>query len=131
MCDQTPERWGGLQTELGSEQGPVPSKLAQRFGLVAFGEMDADQHGPGALAERFGSHGGEGRASRLAEAGLGEETVGEGFERVEAELTPFLGFDQDPVVIPVGQDVDGQGGDRCGAELGFPCDRGGIEEPMR
>src|SRR2546421_220007 len=66
-ADQRLQRSRGREAELAVEEGLESAVLEHRGGLVALGQVGADQGAPGALSEGFARYGGESRFDRASE----------------------------------------------------------------
>jgi hypothetical protein len=92
-------------------------ECAKGLGLVSLGEVDADEGGLGALAQRISSDGCTGGGRGVDETPHRGEAADECLQRVETELAPVLGLAEDPVVIPEGQEIKGEASDRRRTEV--------------
>lgn len=115
--DEILEPLGGFDTELGPELAPVVLIHPHGFRLVAFGKMNADEGCLRGLAQGLGVDGSEGGVDRLPKSSIVGQPGGERFERVESKLMPIRVFDQDPIVVPVRQEISRQCGDRGGTQV--------------
>ena len=68
--DEILEARGGFESELGVEQTAVVLIHPQRFRLVAFGKMNADERCLRGLAQGLADDGSEGSVDRLAESAI-------------------------------------------------------------
>ena len=100
--------------------GPIATELVQRIGLVALGQVHADERRACALAQRIGAHGDRGGGGRLAEAACLHEPARERLEGVDAQLPPRGGLGPDPVLVPVGQEVAREVAHRLAAQIHRP-----------
>jgi hypothetical protein len=120
-----------FDTELGHQHRAVAVETFEGLHLVALGEKDLDQSAVRALAQRLGPDRGERRDDRFGPPALLGEVRGHRLERVQTKLVPLLVLDQDPVVVPAGQQIDGERRDRgCGLVAGQEIARR-IEQPVR
>ncbi len=88
-------------------------ELAQGLALVALGEMEPDEAGSGTLPQGIDTDRRTGGERSFTETARGGEAVGKGLQGVEAELAPVLGLEKDPVLVPAGEKITGEGPDRC------------------
>ncbi len=56
--------------------------------------------------------------------------LGERLERAHSQVPPILGLGEDPVVVPVGEELLGEQRDRRGVEVRFELSCLGIEKPV-
>ncbi len=128
---QSVKAGGWFEAEFGTEECAVAREGPECLGLVAFGQVHADEGGVGAFAQRFRAHGSDGSRRCVAEAPGNDEVPGKRFEGVEPELPPFFGFDDSPVVVPVGEEVGGEAGNRRLVQVGRLQLRALQEEAVR
>src|SRR5207247_2398311 len=105
---------GRLDSELLTEQSSAETELADRLADIALCEVDAHDGAMRALAQGLAGDGGKARVERVAEAIRGGEPFAERVERTEPQLSVALALDQDPVLVPVGQEI---GAERRGVEV--------------
>jgi hypothetical protein len=79
VLDQLAQRECGLKAKFGPKQCPVASKLADRFRLVALGQVQLDEGGMRAFSERLRSHGRTGGVDGFTPAADGCEAASERF----------------------------------------------------
>src|SRR5918999_1603007 len=105
LLHQLVELRGGLDAEPVAQQAATELVLPHGLAAVAFGEVDADQRAMSALAQRFAAYCRERGLQRPAQAAVGGELLRERLERVQAELAEALALEQQPVVVPVRQEL--------------------------
>ena len=105
--DHGREFWARLNTQLTVEDVPVGFESAAAFDPVALGQMRLDQHALGALPQRFGSDGHHRCLHRLGAAADSGKLTAERLKRMEQPLPDAFAFDQRPIVIPSGQEING------------------------
>jgi hypothetical protein len=101
---------GRLDPELVPEEITEEPILPHRFAYVPFLQVHANDGPVCTFAERIGGDGGESQLKRLLEPTGVEQALAELLERVEAQLPMRFALDEDPVLVPVRQQVAGQGG---------------------
>ena len=85
--------------------------------------------GLGALTQRISPDCGAGGGRGVAEAPRRGEAADQCLQRVQTELAPVLRLQQNPVVVPEGQQIKGEARDRRRAEVGLGG-RGGSEKAV-
>jgi len=100
---QSVKAGGWFEAEFGTEECAVAREGPECLGLVAFGQVHADEGGVGAFAQRFRAHGSDGSRRCVAEAPGNDEVPGKRFEGVEPELAPLFRLDDGPVVVQSGR----------------------------
>lgn len=81
------------------------AELAERLGAIPLGKVYRDDRAVGALAERLAPEGGEGDFHRVGVPADRDEPLGEHLRGVQAELAEPFTLEEDPVVVPVGQEL--------------------------
>jgi len=92
--------------KLAPQHRTVGLVAAQSLDPVALREMSFEQHALGAFAQRFGADRHHRRLDRFGEPFRNDQLVAECFERVQHPLADALAFEQHPVVVPTGQQVE-------------------------
>jgi hypothetical protein len=114
--------------EFAQDEVAVDVEGVQGFEGVAFGEVDLDDESVGGFPEGFGGHGFEGGLEGFAVSAGVEVGAGDLFEHVEAELAEAFAFQEDPVVVPAGEQVVSAGGEGAGDGVGVVEVGGGVDE---
>jgi hypothetical protein len=95
----------------------VALELPQRLGAVVLRQVHFDQSGTRALTQRIHPHRGEGGLSGIAIPAGDCEQSSKRLQSVQAKLPPVLGLEEDPVLIPVGQQLLREGSDCRSTEI--------------
>lgn len=119
VLDEFAKLWRGHQAQICLKEAAETVERTKGLGLVSLGEMDADQGGLGAFAQRISPDGRTGGGRGITEAPRRGKITDQCLQRVETELTPVLCFENDPVVVPYGQQLKGETGNCCRAEVSF------------
>ena len=104
--------------QLRPQQVVVALELPQRLGAVLLRQVHFDQSGMRALTQGIHPRRSEGGLSGIAIPAGGGEQSSKRLQGVQAKLPPVLSLEEDPVVIPVGQQLPGEGGYCPSAEVG-------------
>jgi hypothetical protein len=110
------------------KQSSAELVLAKRFASVSFGKVDTNEYAVRTLAKGLAAHGGKCRLQRATRLPSIHQLRREGFESMEAQLTKPLAFEQQPILVPVGQQVCSQA--KLGA-LEIKRVRSAVQEPVR
>ena len=107
-------RW--FDSQFGLQQDAVSLELTERLRRVALGDVHPYEGGVGGLPERFRA-----TAAKAAAAASGKRSPGQPgrdcFEGMYAQLTPVLGRDHGPVVVPPRQEIVRECQDRGGVNV--------------
>jgi diacylglycerol kinase (ATP) len=104
--DQPPDRLRGLDGEPDRQQILAAVELPQRLRPVALGEVRSYQGGVRGFPKRLDGDRGERRLNRRHVVTAQAELLSHAFKRMQAQLPYSLAVIQQPVVVPVGQQVE-------------------------
>ncbi len=105
--DQASEPRCGLDPQLDAQQLAEGPELPRRRAHVALGQVGRDQNPLGAVSQRVQLDRIEGHPGCGAVPAGGGEAAGGGLECVQPELAEPFTFDDDPVVVPVREQLAG------------------------
>src|SRR5205085_10204406 len=99
---------GWRHRELLPEKGRVGVELADGLRLVALREVGADQDAVDRFPERLGGNRRQSHVDGLGVVVPSDQLVTERLERMQPQLAQPLPLDDDPIVVPIGQDLAGE-----------------------
>jgi hypothetical protein len=101
------ELQAGLCAQLTGQHAAICLEAAAAFDPITFRQVRLNQGTLCAFTKRIGAHGYQRGLYRLSAPPQLQKLAAQGLQRVQQSLSNALAFDQSPIVVPPGQQIEG------------------------